>query len=180
LATAVGLVIIGLVVFVMSDLGSGISLFDSGSGSGSGVNFTDNRVQSSHHNLSFEIPDTIHPRLVSNNRVLALPFDGDREDVWVLVFQPAQNMTEDALEDFKNSYLTNHQSQRPFGASERIIINDTTAFIKEARHNSRGGRDIFAFIYANSEIYVFQYHAIDRHFDTYLPYFIDILESIRW
>jgi len=162
----IGLVVIGLIIFFMRD-----------SDSGSGVNFTANRVQISHHNLSFEIPDTIHPQ-IADNGVLQLRFSGD--DIWLLVSTPRTGRTQGELEAFKDEWFSTRPNQLPFGTSETLIVNGNTAILQEIRYTTREGKDMIAFVYANREIYVFHYRALDRFFDTYYPYFIEILESINW
>jgi hypothetical protein len=64
----------------------------------------------------------------------------------------------------------------PVTVAETIEINGQTAFIQEGR--TEVGQHTLVFLYVEGEIYVFQYHAANRFFDTYRPYFIEMVKSI--
>jgi len=149
-----------------------------GSGTGSGVDFSREWVLFPHRSLILEIPDTIVPRPIGNtNPHVGLPFDAE-ENAWIAAFNPTQNRTANELETFKDEWFTNHKKLVPTRLAEIMTINGQTAFIQEARSDT-GGQNTLAFVYADGEIYVFQYHAADRFFEAYHPYFIRMMESIK-
>jgi len=152
---------------------------EGGSGTGSSVDFSGEWVLFPHRNLILEIPETIVPRPIGDaNQHVGLPFDAE-ENAWVAAFNPAQNRTAAELVEFKDNWFVNHGTLMPVALAEMITVNGQTAFLQEARSDT-GGQSTLAFVYANGEIYVFQYHAGDRFFDAYRPYFIEMLARISW
>jgi len=161
-------------------IGSAITLFFiMGLGSdSSGVHFTDERVQISHGGLTFEIPENINPSR-SDNNVLAMHFNEDGS-IWAN-FEPHVALESgEELEAFKNRIFANHANLIPTGAYETMSINGVPALLQEA--TNQNGRNLLVFMKgdADHEAHIMRFHAReDSHFETYRPYFIEILESIR-
>jgi len=144
----------------------------------SGIYFTDQRVRITHYDITFQIPDTIvtfPPNETSTS--IAMNFDPEGSSAWALARTPMQYDTS-TLVEFVDNWFAGANALASVGPTEEFV-NHAGIALMQMTNPVGGGQGVAVFILIDEVVYVFEYRATITHFDTYKPYFLEILNSIE-